>query len=101
MLKKDHKPKRADNSETRQLNAEFKTWKSRFGLFVNGFYADLGHSTKISGVRVEPDLQVFWGATGALYRLGTWDLIQNSQLKFQHSITPVIAECNPNKKQRR
>ncbi len=53
---------------------EFEAWKGRFGLFVNGFYADLGHSTKVSGVRLDPDLQVFWGSTGALCRLGTWDL---------------------------
>ena len=53
---------------------EAEAWKGRFGFFVNALYADLGHSTKIGPVDVDPDLQVFWGGAGMLYRMGTWDL---------------------------
>jgi len=54
---------------------EFEAWKkNRFGFFVNGMYSDLGHSTEIGPLKVDPDLQAFWGETGVMYRLGTWDL---------------------------
>jgi hypothetical protein len=54
---------------------EFEAWKrSRFGFFVNGMYSDLGHSTNIGPLKVDPDLQNLWAETGMMYRLGTRDL---------------------------
>jgi outer membrane protein OmpA-like peptidoglycan-associated protein len=54
---------------------EFEAWKkNRFGFFVNAMYSELGHSTNIGPLKVDPDIQGFWGETGVLYRLGTWDL---------------------------
>ena len=53
---------------------EAEAWKGRFGFLVNGLYADLGHSTNIGPLKLDPDLQAIWAGAGMLYRLGTWDL---------------------------
>ena len=48
--------------------------KGRFGVLANVLYADLGHSTNIGAIDIDPDLDVFWGSLAGFYRLGPWDL---------------------------
>ena len=62
---------------------EAEAWKGRFGFLVSGLYADLGHSTNIGPLKVDPDLQAVWAGAGMLYRLGTWDLTDEPGKKSQ------------------
>jgi hypothetical protein len=48
--------------------------KGRFGILANILYADLGNSTKTGGVKIDPDVDLFWGTFAGYYRLGPYDL---------------------------
>jgi len=56
------------------LMLEGEARKGRVGVFANILYANLGDDENSGGVSVDPDINLFWGALGAFYRLGPYNL---------------------------
>jgi hypothetical protein len=48
--------------------------KGRLGIKVNVLYANLGDSEHVDGIKIDPDVNLFWGDIVGYYRLGPWDL---------------------------
>lgn len=53
---------------------EFEAWKGNFGFYVSGVYGNLGNTTKINGIKIDPTIQTLWTGAGGGYYLGTWNL---------------------------
>ena len=66
------------------LMLEYEARKCNWGLWGNTIYANLGDDN-ISGplglTDIDPTVNVFWQELGGFYRLGTWDLADNSGKK--------------------
>ncbi len=52
----------------------FEGRKNRWGFFGDVIAANLGNSTTVGRIRIEPDINALWLTAGGFYRLGTWDL---------------------------
>lgn len=52
----------------------FDARKGRWGIWGDTIAANLGHSTKVDGIRIDPTIKILWLSLGGYYRLGTWDL---------------------------
>ena len=48
--------------------------KGRVGAIVNVLYANLGDETNVGQLKIDPDVNLFWGDFTGYYRLGPWDL---------------------------
>ncbi len=48
--------------------------KGRWGFLVDTIYANLGSSTRVGGISVDPDMNLLLLTLGGFYRLGTWPL---------------------------
>lgn len=48
--------------------------KGRIGVYANLLYANLGDEETVGPVKVDPEVNMFWGGLGAYYRLGPYDL---------------------------
>ncbi len=48
--------------------------KGRVGAIVNVLYANLGDETNVGPLKIDPDVNLFWGDFTGYYRLGPWDL---------------------------
>ena len=48
--------------------------KGNLGFWGNTIYANLGNSTKVEGIRIDPSVNLLWQGLGGFYRLGTWNL---------------------------
>ncbi len=58
---------------------EYEARKGRWGLWGNTIYADLGNSNgNVGGLEIEPTVNALWQGAGGFYRLGTWDLADES-----------------------
>ena len=53
---------------------EFEARKGRWGLYGDTIAANLGHSTTVEGVDIDPTINILFLTLGGFYRLGTWDL---------------------------
>ena len=48
--------------------------KGRVGVMANVLYANLGDEEKVGPIKIDPDVNLFWGSFAGFYRLGPWDL---------------------------
>ena len=48
--------------------------KGRVGVIANILYANLGDEENVGGIKIDPDINLFWGSFAGYYRLGPWDL---------------------------
>lgn len=52
----------------------FDARKGRWGVWGDTIAANLGHSTTIAGLDIDPTIKILWLSLGGYFRLGTWDL---------------------------
>jgi hypothetical protein len=52
----------------------FEGRKGKWGFWGDTVYANLGNSTTVGPLQVDPDINVLWLTLGGSYRLGTWPL---------------------------
>ena len=52
----------------------FEGRKGRWGFYGDIIGANLGKSTKVDGIKIDPTVKLFWMTAGSSYRLGTWNL---------------------------
>ena len=48
--------------------------KGRVGVIANILYAHLGDEENVGGIKIDPEINQFWGSFSGYYRLGPWDL---------------------------
>ncbi len=48
--------------------------KGRVGVIANILYANPGDEENVGGIKIDPDINLFWGSFAGYYRLGPWDL---------------------------
>jgi hypothetical protein len=48
--------------------------KGRVGIIANVLYANLGDEENVGPLKIDPDVNLFWGSFAGYYRLGPWDL---------------------------
>jgi hypothetical protein len=49
----------------------FEARKSRFGIYADTVYANLGKDTSVGYVGIDPSIDTLWAGLGGSYRLGT------------------------------
>ena len=52
----------------------FEGRKGRWGFYGDIIGANLGKSTKVDGIKIDPTVKLLWLTAGPSYRLGTWNL---------------------------
>ena len=52
----------------------FEGRKGRWGFYGDIIGANLGKSTTVDGIKIDPTVKLFWMTAGSSYRLGTWNL---------------------------
>jgi len=52
----------------------FQARKGEWGFYGDVIYANLGKTTHVEGVRIDPDINLLLLTAGGFYRMGTWDL---------------------------
>jgi hypothetical protein len=69
------------------LMLEYEARKGHWGLWGNTIYANLGNSNAdVDGLKIEPTVNALWQGAGGFYRLGTWNLA-NESVKNTPSVT--------------
>jgi hypothetical protein len=48
--------------------------KGRVGVIANILYANLGDEENVGGIKIDPDINLFWGSFAGYYRLSPWNL---------------------------
>jgi len=52
----------------------FQARKGEWGFYGDVIYANLGKTTHVAGIRIDPDINLLLLTAGGFYRMGTWDL---------------------------
>ena len=61
--------------------------KGRWILYGDTIAANLGHSTMVDGVDIDPTIKILFLTLGGYYRLGTWDLMDDGDPDLQESFS--------------
>jgi hypothetical protein len=60
----------------------FEARKSRFGIYGDTVYANLGEDTSVGYVGIDPSIDTLWAGLGGSYRVATWGPSDESGKKF-------------------
>jgi hypothetical protein len=69
----------------------FEGRKNRWGFYADMIAANLGHSTTVGGIKIDPTAKMAYLTAGGFYRLGTWGLSDASTNEVSTVIVDIFA----------